>query len=596
MADLSKIKLNGTEYDLKDAIAREVLPLIVTGTCAFGSSLVSGIDSPIAVTNVSHTVTQIATAISNNRPVEMILNNNGMKINLKLTAFDGSIYYFTNSYDPFNGTANADNESFNITVKAQNENDVDSFTYFITYNKNAFATKSEVITQISTAVGNLTEFDTQVVQTLPATGVKGTIYFTPNNHGTNDIYDEFIYVNNAWEKIGNTQVDLTGYVQSNDLASVAITGSYNNLSDIPDIPTKTSDLTNDSGFITSNAIAGKANISDLATVATSGSYSDLINKPIIDTQIFNNGENAVSGGAVAAYVTNILPTKTSDLINDSGFLTSHQSLSGYATETWVSNQGYLTSHQDISGKANSADLAIVATSGSYTDLTNKPTIPDSTSDLINDSGFITTAVNNLSNYYTKNETYTQAEVNNLISLIPTLDIAVVQTLPTISISTSVIYMVPSGDSAPDQYDEYLYINNDWEKIGSTGIDLSAYALNADLAAVAKSGAYRDLSGKPTIPDSTSDLTNDSGFITLNDIPVELPAVTTANNGQVLSVSNGEWSIGTVFDGNYNNLTNKPVIPSATTVTQTITSGIKIAEINGTSIYAPAYANGDQIAY
>ena len=38
MADLSKIKLNGTEYDLKDAVAREVLPLIVTGTCAFGSS------------------------------------------------------------------------------------------------------------------------------------------------------------------------------------------------------------------------------------------------------------------------------------------------------------------------------------------------------------------------------------------------------------------------------------------------------------------------------------------------------------------------------------------------------------------------------
>lgn len=36
----------------------------------------------------------------------------------------------------------------------------------------------------------------------------------------------------------------------------------------------------------------------------------------------------------------------------------------------------ITQHQDISGKANSADLATVATSGSYDDLTNKPTIPD----------------------------------------------------------------------------------------------------------------------------------------------------------------------------------------------------------------------------
>lgn len=42
----------------------------------------------------------------------------------------------------------------------------------------------------------------------------------------------------------------------------------------------------------------------------------------------------------------------------------------------IDTSTYLTSHQDISGKANSADLATVATSGSYTDLSNKPTIPD----------------------------------------------------------------------------------------------------------------------------------------------------------------------------------------------------------------------------
>lgn len=51
----------------------------------------------------------------------------------------------------------------------------------------------------------------------------------------------------------------------------------------------------------------KSEITDfptLATVATSGSYNDLTNKPTI-------------------------PSKTSDLTNDSGFLTSHQDLSGY---------------------------------------------------------------------------------------------------------------------------------------------------------------------------------------------------------------------------------------------------------------------------
>ena len=54
----------------------------------------------------------------------------------------------------------------------------------------------------------------------------------------------------------------------------------------------------------------------------------------------------------------------------------------------VDTSTYLTSHQDISGKANSADLATVATSGSYTDLSNKPTIPTKTSDLTNDSKYL----------------------------------------------------------------------------------------------------------------------------------------------------------------------------------------------------------------
>lgn len=49
--------------------------------------------------------------------------------------------------------------------------------------------------------------------------------------------------------------------------------------------------------------------------------------------------------------------------------------------------------------------------------------------------------------------------------------------------------------------------------------LQAKADSSSLSTVATSGRYSDLLNKPTIPTKTSDLTNDSGFITLGDLPI-----------------------------------------------------------------------------
>jgi hypothetical protein len=88
----------------------------------------------------------------------------------------------------------------------------------------------------------------------------------------------------------------------------------------------------------------KSQITDfpsLATVATSGSYSDLSNKPTIPTvnnatlTIQKNSSNVATFTANASsnVTANIsVPTKVSELTNDSGFLTSHQSLSDYSTK------------------------------------------------------------------------------------------------------------------------------------------------------------------------------------------------------------------------------------------------------------------------
>lgn len=72
----------------------------------------------------------------------------------------------------------------------------------------------------------------------------------------------------------------------------------------------------------------------------------------------------------------------------------------------------------------------------------------------------------LTNYYTKTESYSKEEVDNLVTAIPKFDIKVVDSLPTTNISNTTIYLVVSGTGTPNLYDEYIYVNGQWEFLGS----------------------------------------------------------------------------------------------------------------------------------
>ena len=88
-------------------------------------------------------------------------------------------------------------------------------------------------------------------------------------------------------------------------------------------------------------------------------------------------------------------------------------------------------------------------------------------------------VNDLVNYYTTSDTYNKAEVRQLIGAINTLTIEVVATLPTSEISTTTIYFVGPA-AGTNTYDEYVYVNGAWVKIGDTNIDLSQYVTSTAL--------------------------------------------------------------------------------------------------------------------
>ena len=125
------------------------------------------------------------------------------------------------------------------------------------------------------------------------------------------------------------------------------------------VPTKTSDLTNDSNFVESG---------DLATVATSGSYNDLSNKPTIPAAQVNSDWNASSG------VAQILNKPTLATVATSG---SYNDLSNKPTipAAQVQSDWTQTTTTAVDYIKNKPTLATVATSGSYNDLSNKPTIP-----------------------------------------------------------------------------------------------------------------------------------------------------------------------------------------------------------------------------
>ena len=134
----------------------------------------------------------------------------------------------------------------------------------------------------------------------------------------------------------------------------------------------------------------------------------------------------------------IVPTKVSELENDSNYLSSIPE--EYVTETELSAKGYLTEHQDLSAYALKTEIPSLdgyattqyvdnaianVPSGGNVDLSNYYTKAETNALIPSTDGLATTeyvdnAISNipttdLSNYYTKAETYSKTEVDTLVA-------------------------------------------------------------------------------------------------------------------------------------------------------------------------------------
>lgn len=214
--------------------------------------------------------------------------------------------------------------------------------------------------------------------------------------------------------------------------------------------------------------------------------------------------------------------------------------------------------------------------------------------------FITNTVDDLTNYYLKSETYTQAEVNSLVGQITSFE--VVATLPVSDIKTNVIYLVGPIGTGADKYEEWIYSNSNWVKIGETSVDLSNYVTVSQLNTAL--GFYTTTTDLNLLLQGKQDtLTAGSGITIGTDgtISADIPTVGTG----VVTLTQGSATIGTF---GLNDTNNKTIdIPAG--------SGKPYIELNGmsqqelTNLYAEmieddtaymlanaVYYNGQPVSY
>lgn len=189
---------------------------------------------------------------------------------------------------------------------------IDGTTHKVTaYIKDGTITKAKLDSSVQ---ASLEKADSSLSTTGDATNVTNTITTAANR--TNLVSGETLGIS-----LGKIRKWLS------DLKAVAFSGSYNDLSDTPTIPSKTSDLTNDSNFITSSGAPVQSVDGSTGAVVTNAVKYNAAQglseeqKAQARTNI-GAGTSSFSGSYTDLSDKPTIPTKTSQLTNDSGYLIS----------------------------------------------------------------------------------------------------------------------------------------------------------------------------------------------------------------------------------------------------------------------------------
>lgn len=179
-------------------------------------------------------------------------------------------------------------------------------------------------------------------------------------------------VNTAVSTVNNLKTQVNSAVSSANAASQAAQDAAAQVADKADKDYVDSKISDTKGYVDSvvdTALAG-INIPDVSGLAKQSDVDDLNTRKADVSAVNDLIDNALA--------TIEVPTKVSELTNDSGYLTEHQSLDEYAKKADI---------PDVSGKADISQVNTLIDSAIST--IEIPDVPTTVSSFTNDAGYIT---------------------------------------------------------------------------------------------------------------------------------------------------------------------------------------------------------------
>lgn len=457
-------------------------------------------------------------------------------------------------------------------------------------NKALSATQGKVL---KTMISNLANLRIEVVNELPSTGETNVIYLV-KKAGTNpDVHDEYVYVEGNWEKIGNTEVDLSNYYTKDQVYTKSETYSQEEVGTliteiegkIPTIPNVETSMSGVGNVITSIDVDA-SNKHKIAAVKGISVYS----KSEIDEKLSDSGLGDVIAEAPFTTADRVITSGgAGKTVKDSGILLTNLATKEFVNQfepEWnkIANKpstftpsahthtvSQITDFPTLGAlaskdKVDESDLNFNIPEGAVVDSALSATSENPVQNKVITntlSSYVKTADLNvtLGNYYTTNEVYTKEEVNDKIASAGGGDV------------------MASGDLATD----YIIVGAGAKSVKNSGQTLSNLALKSEIPS---------LSGYATQSWVTS-----QGYSTENTWrPVKVGSTTLNDSSTTLTIANGTGIGLTFVDGTLTITNNAPGSAYTLPIADPETLGGIKTGFNENLANIPVHVDGEGCAY